>query len=166
MKVIRLFIFAVLPLATAQSADLAEQADTFIQEAIEKHQIPAISAGILVDGEILWTGAAGFSNLETQEPATPETPFRIASISKVMTAAAVLRAAEQDKIDLEAPVQQYLPDYPPSRKGEIKVEHLLLHTSGIRHSKGKESRTLEHYASQRDACRLFEKRRLAFSTLR
>lgn len=163
MRVITLFAFVVLPLATAEATGLVERADAYIQEALETHQIPAISAGILVDGEIVWTGAAGFRDLEKRLPVTPETTFRIASISKVLTAAAVLRASEKGLIDLQAPVQHYLPDYPHSKKGQIKIEHLLLHTSGIRHSKGKESRTQEHYASLRDACRFFEKRRLAFT---
>ena len=140
----------------ALAGDLSERADAYLAKAIEEHGIPAISAGIAVDGEIAWTGVAG--------DADADTPFRIASISKVLTAVAALRLAEQGVLDLEAPVQTYLPDYPPPRKGTMKVRHLLEHTSGIRHARGDESRhSLTRYDSLRDACRFFEGRKLAFT---
>lgn len=147
--------------ATAEQS-LAERADAYLEGAIREHRVPGISAAIAVDGEIVWVGAAGLADVERRIPVTTETAFRIASISKVLTATAILQLVEQGTIDLNAPVQAYLPDYPPPRKGTMRVGHLLAQTSGIRHSRGNESRlNTVHYASLRDACRFFEDRKLA-----
>ncbi len=147
----------------APGGELSEIADAYLKNAIEEHQIPGVSAGIAVDGQIVWTGAAGVASVEKGTLVTPETPFRVASISKVLTATAILQLAEKGLIDLEASVQTYLPDYPPPREGTMSVLHLLSHTSGIRHSKGDESRrSLHHYGSMIEACRFFQDRKLAF----
>jgi CubicO group peptidase (beta-lactamase class C family) len=156
-------LVVVAMLSPVAAADLAGEADRFLAEAVNKHTIPAISAGVLVDGRIRWLGAAGMADIDSGTAATPDTVFRIASISKVMTAVAILQLAEKGLVELDAPVQKYLPDYPPPRKGTMTVEHLLAHTSGIRHSTDQESRTFEHYDSLRQACRLFEDRKLAFT---
>ena len=158
----------VLSLAIAEASpptagDLSDIADAYLRNAVAEHQIPALAAGIAVDGQILWTGAAGLANLEKSTVAKPETRFRVASISKVLTATAILQLAERGLIDLEAAVQTYLPSYPPPRQGTMKVLHLLSHTSGIRHSKGDESRrSVRHYDSMIEACRFFQDRKLAF----
>ena len=104
-----------LPLS---AEELATRASAYIEQAVEEHRLPALSAGILIDGEIAWTGTAGFADVESGTPATPGTTFRIASISKVLTTVAVLRMAEQGTLDLDATLQQYLPDFPAPRKGK------------------------------------------------
>ena len=92
----------------ARAGSVSDDADATIENAVVDHRIPAISAAISVDGEILWTGAAGFANLENNTPATTETSFRIASISKVLTATAILQLAERGFVDLQASVHPRL----------------------------------------------------------
>ncbi len=139
-----------------------EQIDSYFQKAVTDYNVPSISAGILVDGKIIWTGTAGFSDIEQQIKPTEETLYRIGSISKVLTTALVLRLSETGKLNLQDPVQKYLPDYPLDKKGPIKINHLLSHTSGIDHYKGKETRSFVNYDNLRDASRLFESRKLKF----
>ncbi len=134
----------------------------YLDQVVTEHNIPSLSAGILVDGELIWTDAAGFANKENQVEATTETLYRIGSISKVITTVLVFRLVESGKLNLEDPVQKYIPDYPIDKKGPIKVIHLLSHTSGIDHYRGKETRSFEHYSNLRDASRLFENRNLKF----
>ncbi|NLX53136.1 MAG: beta-lactamase family protein [Deltaproteobacteria bacterium] len=92
------------------------------------------------DGSLSWSSAAGIANTQSQTPMTPETPIFIASVTKLYTAAAVMRLYETGKIDLDDPIAKYLPvslvkgihvfegkDY----TGELTVRHLLSHSSGL-----------------------------------
>ncbi|MGW4550480.1 serine hydrolase domain-containing protein [Streptomyces violaceorubidus] len=84
-----------------------------------------------------WHGSAGVRDLASGRPAHPDARFRAGSITKVVTAATVLRLAAQDEIDLDAPVQGYLPDlFTPDFEQPISVRHLLNHTSGIKPGDG------------------------------
>ncbi|CAL9436382.1 serine hydrolase domain-containing protein [Streptomyces sp. enrichment culture] len=84
-----------------------------------------------------WHGSAGVRDLTGDGPARPDARFRAGSITKVVTAATVLRLAAQDEIDLDAPVQGYLPDlFTPEFEQPISVRHLLNHTSGIKPGDG------------------------------
>lgn len=89
-------------------------------------------AAIMVSraGQVILKKGYGLADTERKLPVTPDTVFRLASLTKVFTGAAVLMLAEQGKLDLEAPVVKYLPAY-PSLGGEIAGWHLLSHTSGL-----------------------------------
>lgn len=159
-----LFTFLIcLSLVKLHGQTGSSDLQAYLDSTLQSHNIPALAAGISVDGEVKWMGASGFANMEEQETATPHTRFRIASITKVLTAALALKLEQVGKLDLDAQVQRYLPDYRVSKRGELKVIHLLTHTSGIRHSRGSESRsTTRHFANQREACRQFEEEKLRF----
>ncbi|XP_073724924.1 serine beta-lactamase-like protein LACTB, mitochondrial isoform X1 [Misgurnus anguillicaudatus] len=98
---------------------------------------PGIVIGVSVDGSPVWCEGVGYADLENRVPCSPQTVMRIASISKPLTAAAVARLWEEGKIDLEAPVQKYVPEFPEKQfEGEdvtITSRMLLSHLSGIRH---------------------------------
>ncbi|MFI7394260.1 serine hydrolase domain-containing protein [Streptomyces tendae] len=97
------------------------------------------------DGD--WHGSAGVRDLTGDRPALPNARFRAGSITKVVTAATVLRLAAQDEIDLDAPVQGYLPDlFTPEFGQPISVRHLLNHTSGIKPGDGLGEDFAEVYA--------------------
>ncbi|MCE9529051.1 MAG: serine hydrolase [Planctomycetales bacterium] len=108
---------------------------TFAEKATEKFREATAgeSSGIAVlvarDGKIVFQGGFGFAEIEKKEQVTPETKFRIGSISKQFTAAAVLRLAEEKKLSLDDSLAKFFPDFPNG--DEIKVRQLLTHTSGI-----------------------------------
>ncbi|CAM5707346.1 Beta-lactamase family protein OS=Streptomyces tendae OX=1932 GN=GUR47_37865 PE=4 SV=1 [Streptomyces tendae] len=84
-----------------------------------------------------WRGSAGVRDLASGRPAHPDARFRAGSVTKVVTAATVLRLAAQDRVDLDAPVQRYLPDLFTADFDEpISVRQLLNHTSGIQAGDG------------------------------
>lgn len=93
---------------------------------------PLFSGAILVakDGEIVLSKGYNFANWELKVPNTPQTKFRISSISKPFTATLVMMLAEEGKIDLQADLCSYLADCPDQWQ-EIQVEDLLNHTSGV-----------------------------------
>lgn len=91
---------------------------------------PGAAALVVKRGEVLYRGARGMANLELGVPLTPDHVFRLGSITKQFTGAAMMMLVEEGKVELDAPVQTYLSGY-PSHGHEITVRHLLTHTSGI-----------------------------------
>jgi CubicO group peptidase (beta-lactamase class C family) len=109
--------------------------DVWIGEQLAYNRIPGLSIGIVYDQELIWSKGYGFSDLETKKPATPETLYRIGSVSKLFTSTAVMQLRDQGELRLEDPISSYLPwfrlrdaspDAPP-----ITVRHLLTHTAGL-----------------------------------
>ena len=97
------------------------------------HDAGLFSGAILVaeHGEVLYAGGSGLADASWGLPNTPDTRFRIGSVTKQFTAALVLQLVEEGRLDLDAPVTRYLPDYPAASGDRITLHHLLSHTSGI-----------------------------------
>jgi serine beta-lactamase-like protein LACTB len=85
-----------------------------------------------VNGHIVWSEGFGYADLERRVPVTNETQFRIGSVSKPLTAAAVALLYEQGKLDLDAPVRRYVPSF-PDKGHPITTRQLGGHLAGIRH---------------------------------
>jgi CubicO group peptidase (beta-lactamase class C family) len=91
--------------------------------------VPGVSILVAKDGKIIYKKAFGYENIEKKIPASPDTKFRIGSITKQFTGAAILRLQEQGKLSVNDKLSKYLPDFP--RGDEVTIHHLLTHTSGI-----------------------------------
>jgi serine beta-lactamase-like protein LACTB len=117
---------------------------------------PSVSIAVVKEGKLAWTGAYGFSDLENFVPAKTSTMYRLASISKPITATAILQLVQAGKIDLDAPAQKYCPAYPP--KGQtITTRELLGHLAGVRHYKNPEElNSTRHYTSMVDSLDFFK----------
>jgi serine beta-lactamase-like protein LACTB, mitochondrial len=98
---------------------------------MSSQQIPGMSLAIWRDGEIESRGY-GFADLENFVPARAGTLFRTASIAKPMTAVAALQLFEQGKLDLDAPIQKYVPAF-PAKPWPVTARLLMGHLGGIRH---------------------------------
>ena len=99
------------------------------------NSIPGISVAVVESGEYEWSAGFGMADLENFVPATSQTLYRLASISKPITATAAMLLWQQGKLDLDAPVQKYCPAF-PQKDTPITTRQLLGHLSGIRHYKG------------------------------
>ena len=82
------------------------------------------------DGKVVYRKAVGMADLELDVPLSPDSVFRLGSVTKQFTAVAILMLAEEGKLALSDPITKFLPDY-PTQGHVITVEHLLTHTSGI-----------------------------------
>ena len=103
--------------------------DRFRQQLEADHErlkIPGLSVVILENGELLWTQGFGYADVERRVPATPDTLYQIASITKTFTAILVLQLVEQGKLDLDEPVSRYSDDF---KDDSVRIKHLLSHTS-------------------------------------
>ncbi len=149
-----LFFNSVL-LAQRIDSDLYKKYSDYLEEYYQKKRIPSISAGVLQDGIIQWLDAKGQIDLETFAPARTTSLYRIASITKAITAVAVMRLYEKDKINLDEDISTYVP-YFPKKKWKVTVRHLLTHTSGIRSYKNEEEfNSKMFYSSTKDAVMTF-----------
>ena len=106
--------------------------------------IPGFSVTVAEDGKIVFSEGFGYADLEQRVPVWPTTKFRIGSVSKPLTATALVKLVEQGKIDLDAPIQKYVPSFPD--KGAVITPRMLAgHLGGIRHYKENEFLNSKHY---------------------
>jgi CubicO group peptidase (beta-lactamase class C family) len=122
--------------AAAQQKSLSPEKRAEIEKAVSRfmsaNSVPGIAAAVVLDGEPVWSAGFGMSDLEDYAPATSSTLFRLGSISKPITAVAVLQLYERGKLDLDAPVEKYCPAF-PRKEWPITARELLGHLAGIRH---------------------------------
>ena len=104
----------------------------YIDSLKTNQHIPGLSICVGNREKILWAEGFGMADLENNVPVTIHSLFRMGSVSKLMTALAVGRLCQQGKLDLDVPVQQYLPGY-PLQKYSFTARQLASHTAGIRH---------------------------------
>jgi CubicO group peptidase (beta-lactamase class C family) len=103
--------------------------DAFVSSEMAARRIPGLSIGYAQDG-ITWARGYGFADLENRVPARADSSYRLASVTKPMTATAIMRLVEQGKVELDAEVQTYVP-YFPRKPYPITVRQLLGHLGGI-----------------------------------
>lgn len=98
--------------------------------------VPGLVYGIVADGRLVHVGASGVQDLESKRPVTPDTLFRIASMTKAFTALTVLKLRDDGRVRLDALAEEYVPElrawtYPTSDSPRIRVRDLLTHTAGF-----------------------------------
>jgi CubicO group peptidase (beta-lactamase class C family) len=99
---------------------------------LAERKVPGLSVAIVVDRQLRWTGGIGLADVENAVPATAETMYRLASVSKPITATAAMQLVERGRLDLDAPVRRYVPSF-PEKPWPITTRQLLSHLGGIRH---------------------------------
>jgi serine beta-lactamase-like protein LACTB, mitochondrial len=125
-----------------------------VANAVLARGIPGLAVAVAVDGRVVYAEGFGYADLEQRVPAWPSTKFRIGSISKPLTAVALMQLVEQRKIDLDAPVQKYVPSF-PDKGAKITPRLLAGHIAGIRHYEGDEFLSATHYDSVLDGLKIF-----------
>lgn len=144
----------------AQSSESLPSATvTEIEKAItvymSKQQVPGLSIAISRNNQILWKRGYGIADLENFVPAKDSTVYRLASVAKPITATAVMQLVEKKKIDLDSPIQKYVPFF-PQKAYPVTVRDLLRHTSGVRHYKGGEFESTRFCSSLTEGINVFK----------
>lgn len=146
---------ATAPAPASQSYTEARAHANAIGNELLARGIPGLAVAVAVDGHLVYAEGFGYADLEERVPAWPTTKFRIGSISKTLTAAALMQLVEQGKIDLDAPVQKYVPSF-PNKGAKITPRLLAGHLAGIRHYRGDEFLISKHYDSVLEGLAIFE----------
>jgi len=110
-----------------------KELDAVLQEIMARWDIPGLAVGLVQGDEIVYAKGFGVQSLETQAPVTLDSVFCTASVSKCFVATAVMQLAERGKINLDAPIVQYLPYFQmdDERYRQITIRQILSHTSGM-----------------------------------
>jgi len=132
-----LLLSALAPVAAfaQDTRAITRYVDSVANAAVNEHRTPGVSIAIVKNGRTILAKGYGYADLENDVPATPETVFRIGSVTKQFTAAAIMRLAEQGKLSLDDTLQKFVPTF-PSQGNRVTVRHLLNHTSGIKNYTG------------------------------
>jgi CubicO group peptidase (beta-lactamase class C family) len=150
------FFFATAALAQPQPSSAAKirELEALVERTMVEQQITGMSIAI-VHGDFRWSRGFGYADLENRVPATAQSSYRMASVSKPMTAAAILKLVDEGKIELDAEVQTYVP-YFPRKAHPVTIRQLLSHQGGISHYRDyqKEGRIKEPM-NTREAIALF-----------
>jgi CubicO group peptidase (beta-lactamase class C family) len=124
------------PASARQSAKPTREADRIARFERELEtlrttlRIPGLSAAIVRDQKLLWSKGLGYADVENKVPATPETNYRIASLTKTFASALLLQLVEQGRVDLDAPMVALAPAFHQRFKNDaIRVRHVFTHTS-------------------------------------
>src|SRR5215831_4069309 len=137
--------------ATALSNAVEHARAILLKEFAPK--VPGFSVAVAIDGRVVWSEGFGFSDLAAKKPVTPATRFRIGSVSKSITSVGLALLVERGQVDLDAPVQKYVPDF-PVKEEPITTRMLGGHLAGIRHYKGEEMLRNESFTNCHDALRI------------
>ena len=119
------------PLGQTDYGPVVDALTAMVEAERERWDVPAISIALVDDSTTVW--AAGFGEESPDRPASGETVYRVGSVSKLFTDIAVMQMVEEERLDLDAPVQELLPDFAPTGPGaeDISLRQLMSHRSGL-----------------------------------
>ena len=105
----------------------------FINEQMQDKNLPAVAIALVDDQRIIWQKGFGYSDAKTKSSIDDQTVYRIGSVSKLFTDIAIMQLVEQGKLDLDAPVTGYFPEFRPRNPfgKEITLRQLMSHRSGL-----------------------------------
>ena len=132
-----------------------------VKQFMDESKVPGMAAAVSVNGKLIWSEGFGYADLENGIPVTKHTRFRIASISKPITAAALALLYEQGLIDLDEPIQTYLPDF-PQKRWVVTLRMLASHQAGVRTYVDDEFLNNKHFDSVSDGVDIFREDTLLF----
>jgi len=116
-------------------AGAVEKTRSLSRALLVQENLPGLSLAVAVDGKIVWAEGFGYASVERRAPVTPSTRFRAGSVSKTLTAAAVALLYDRGRIDLDAPVQTYVPAY-PQKQWTVTTRQLLGDIAGVHRLRG------------------------------
>jgi CubicO group peptidase (beta-lactamase class C family) len=112
-----------------------EESRRLARALVAGHNLPGLSVAVAVDGEIVWAEGFGFADVDTRTPVTPLTRFRLGALSKPLTAAAAALLHDRGRLDLDAPVQRYVPAY-PRKQWTVTPRQLMGDVAGVHRIRG------------------------------
>jgi CubicO group peptidase (beta-lactamase class C family) len=142
-------------------ASAVERGRFIMQELVQRAGVPGLGVAVGVEGRVVWSEGFGFADLEQGVPATRLTRFRVGSVSKPITAAALGLLVERGQLDLDLPVQRYVPTF-PEKRWPVTSRALAGHLSGVRHYLGDETYGSRRYDTVLEGLAIFQDDTLLF----
>lgn len=126
-----------------------------MQQTRKQWRVPGMAIAVVEHDRVVWMGADGLANVETGMAATPETVWRIASLSKPISATAIMQLVASGRLSLDDDIWKILAWYPRKHNKLITLRHILTHTSGIRHYRQHEKENMHHFVNSKDATHIY-----------
>ena len=154
---------AVRPASSTAARDAAEisAARRLVLRWMRETGAPGAVVAVARGGRVLWSEGFGLADLEQRVRADAHTRLRIGSVSKPLTSAAMARLVEEGRLDLDAPIQKYVPDF-PEKPWPVTARQLAAHLAGIRHYRPGEFENQRHYDDVRAGLAIFANDPLSF----
>lgn len=147
--------------ATDDYAEAIEASRALIRELMDSTGAPGASVAVGIGNRIVWSEGFGWADIESGVPVTTLTKFRIGSVSKTLTATGIGILLERGQLDLDVPIQTYLPDF-PEKRWPVTARQLGGHTAGVRHYRGQENLSAERYPTVQSGLAIFAEDTLLF----
>lgn len=140
-----LFVFLLVSLPTAlalgqDNRSPKAKAAEHLDKVWRSSGVPSVSVTVAYHGDLVFAQSLGYADLDNLVPATPSTVYNIGSVSKIITAVAVMQLIEEGVIDLDDSVRKYVPEF-PEKGAPVTLRQIMTHTSGIRHYRSGEQLT-------------------------
>lgn len=142
-------------------SDAIERTRAFANTLRDSAGLPGLSIAVGIDGRVIYTEGFGWADVENRVPVTPLTRMRIGSVSKPVTAAALGLLVQQGRLDLDQPVQQYVPSF-PRKRWPFTVRQVAGHIAGVRHYNGNENLSAVRYPTVDAGLEIFKDDTLLF----
>jgi CubicO group peptidase (beta-lactamase class C family) len=130
MRLKRQHLLALVLLLSASVAVQADKTDEYVKAEMQRQHLPGLSLVVIKDQKIVKVQGYGLANIELNVPATPETVYKIGSVSKQFIATGIMMLVQEGKLNVADNISQYLDGTPETWK-PITIRHLLTHTSGL-----------------------------------
>lgn len=151
-------------LAPARCLVPSDELRRLVVAVSDKQRNVGLQVAVWRDGSVAYRLALGLADIEHRAPVTDETRFGIASVTKLFTAVTLLELAAAGRLDLDAPVQTYVPAFPEKDQGTITIRMLATHRSGIPHPRDRTPELFAtHYDTATDALEVFAAAELLFA---
>jgi CubicO group peptidase (beta-lactamase class C family) len=159
-----LLLFLLFPIfVSAQDLQsMIVEAEATVANYFEENNLPGLAVSIYLNDEMIWSEGFGYANIEDEIPVDPaSTKFRIGSVSKTLTAAALGDLLEKRMLDLDTIVQTYVPSF-PLKEYPITVRQVAGHIAGIRHYRGIEFMSTKLFETVEEGLTIFKDDPLLF----
>ncbi|MGZ4974447.1 MAG: serine hydrolase domain-containing protein, partial [Limisphaerales bacterium] len=140
----------------------ADKTDAYLKAQMREHRIPGLALRVLRNGKPIKTAAYGLANIESDVPVTAKSVFEIGSDTKQFTAACILLLQQEGKLSVDDPITKHLKDA-PADWSNIRIRHLLSHTSGLTNYTGLDGFELTRHLTQKQFIELIAKQPRKFA---
>lgn len=130
LVIVLVTLLAASGIGQSQTTPERDTVEIFLRKQMKERHIPGMQVAVVQHGRLVLTRAYGLADVQHSVPVTTKTPFSIASMTKAFTGVAIMQLIEEGKLDLKAPVSQYLSDLPVAWR-PVTIQQLLTHVSGI-----------------------------------
>ncbi len=142
-------------------SEAIQKSEDYVETFMQENKVPGMSVAVSYKGQLVWSQGFGYADLENSLKVNNKTKFRIASVSKPVTAVLVARLYQSRVLDIDVPIHDYLTEY-PQKRWEFTIRHLMTHSAGVRHYSALDTNFKAYHNSIQNGLEIFKHDSLLF----